>query len=92
MIGKIFAWLLGLALFNFALFTVCFFWTEISKVIVTSKGMLVALLLALVLTIPLAILHYLEYRRKETYRKLRIRQKIEAAQQQAQQKEIGIDF
>jgi hypothetical protein len=92
MIGKIFAWLLGLALFNFALFTVCFFWTEISKVIITSKGMILALLLALCLSVPLVILHYLEYRKKLTYRKLRIRQKVEAAQQQAQQKEIGIDF
>ncbi|MGD0235512.1 MAG: hypothetical protein ABSC55_13370 [Syntrophorhabdales bacterium] len=88
MVGKIFAWLLGVALFNFALFVVCFFWTEISKVIITSTGMLLALLLVACLSIPLAIIHYLEYRKKEGYRKLRIKQKVEASQQ----KEIGIDF
>jgi hypothetical protein len=89
MVGKIFAWLLGLALFNFAVFTVCFFWTEISKVIITPKGMLLAILLAACLSIPLGIIHYFEYRKKEDYKKLKIRQKVEAA---AQQKEIGIDF
>jgi hypothetical protein len=88
MVGKIFAWLLGLALFNFALFSVCFFWAEIAKVIITRQGMLLALLLAACLCIPLAIIHYVQYRKKEDYRKLRIRQKVEATQQ----KEIGIDF
>ena len=88
MVGKIFAWLLGLALFNFALFTVCFFWTEISKVILTSTGMFLALLLALCLSVPLALIHYAGYRKKEGYRKLRIKQKVEASQQ----KDIGIDF
>jgi hypothetical protein len=88
MVGKIFAWLLGLALFNFALFTVCFFWTEISKLIITRTGLLLALLLALCLSVPLGIIHYGEYRKKEGYRKLKMRQQVEASQQ----KEIGIDF
>ena len=88
MVGKIFAWLLGLALFNFALFSVCFFWSEISKVVITPTGMVLALLLALCFSIPLGIIHYVEYRKKEGYRKLRIKQKVEASQQ----KEIGIDF
>jgi len=92
MVGKIFAWLLGLALFNFALFSVCFFWTELGKLIITTKGMVLALLLATLLCIPLAIIHYVEYRKKEGYRKLRMRQRVEAAAQQGQQKEIGIDF
>ncbi len=89
MIGKILAWLFGLALFNFALFSVCFFWAEINRRIVTVTGMVVALLIALCLSIPLAIIHYLEYRKKEDYKKLILRQKVEAA---VQQKEIGIDF
>ena len=88
MIGKILAWLFGLALFNFALFCVCFFWTEISRVIITRQGMLLALLLALCLFIPLVITHYLQYRKKEDYRKQRIKQKVEASQQ----RDIGIDF
>ncbi len=88
MVGKVFAWLLGLALFNFALFTVCFFWNEIGALIITRRGMLLALLLATCLAIPLAILHYFEYRKREDYRRLKIRQKVEAVQQ----KEIGIDF
>ena len=88
MVRKIFAWLLGLALFNFVLFTVCFFWTEISKVVITPTGMFLALLLVLCLAIPLGIIQYVEYRKKEGYRKLRIRQKVEASQQ----KDIGIDF
>lgn len=88
MVGNILAWLLGLALFNFALFSVCFFWTEIAKVIITPQGMLLALLLAACFCIPLAIIHYVHYRKKEDYRKQRIRQKVEAVQQ----KEIGIDF
>jgi hypothetical protein len=88
MVGKILALLLGLALFNVALMTVCFFWTEISKLIITPSGMLLALLLALGLSVPLLIIQYLQYRKKEGYRKLRMRQKVEAAQQ----KEVGIDF
>ncbi len=88
MVGKIFAWLLGLALFNFALFIVCFFWAEISKVLITSTGMVLALLLAASLSIPLALIHYVEYRKKEGYRKLRIKQKVEASQQ----RDIGIDL
>jgi membrane protein CcdC involved in cytochrome C biogenesis len=87
-VGKIFAWLLGLALFNFVLFTVCFFWTEIAKVIITPQGMGLALLVAACFCVPLAIIHYVQYRKKEDYRKLRIRQKVDAIQQ----KEIGIDF
>ena len=92
MIRRLLAWLLGLALFNFALFTVCFFWTDISKVVITPTGLFLALLLVLCLSIPLGIIHYVEYRKKEDWRKQRIRQKVEAAQQQAQQKDIGIDF
>ena len=88
MIGKIFAWLLGLALFNFALFTVCFFWTEINRVIITPTGMLLGLLLALCFSVPLGLIRYFEYRKREGYRKLRIKQQVEASQQ----KEIGIDF
>jgi hypothetical protein len=88
MVRKIFALLLGLALFNFALFTVCFFWTEIAKVIITPTGMLLALLLAACFSIPLAIIHYVEYRKKEGVRKQRMKQMVEASQQ----KEIGIDF
>lgn len=81
MVGKIFAWLLGMALFNFALFTVCFFWAEISKVIITPRGMFLALLLAVCLAIPLAIIHFVEYRKKEGVRKQRIKQRVEASQQ-----------
>jgi hypothetical protein len=88
MVGKIFAWLLGLALFNFGLFTVCFFWTEINRLVITPRGMFLALLLAACLAVPLAIIHYVEHRKKEDYRKLRLRQKVDATQQ----KEIGIDF
>jgi len=88
MVSKVFAFLLGLALFNFALFTVCFFWAEIAKVVITPAGMLLALLLAACLCVPLAIIHYVQYRKKEDYRKLRIRQRVDAVQQ----KEIGIDF
>ncbi len=88
MVRTILAWLLGLALFNFALFSVCFFWTEMRKLIVTPTGMLLALLLALCFAIPLATIHYVEYRKKEDYRKQRLKQKVEASQQ----KEIGIDF
>jgi hypothetical protein len=88
MVGKIFAWLLGLALFNFALFTVCFFWAEIGRLIITPTGMILALLLALGLSVPLGMIHYAEYRKKEGYRKLKMRQQVEASQQ----KEIGIDF
>ncbi len=87
--GKIFAWLLGVALFNFALFTVCFFWTELNKIVFTRTGMVLVLTLSALLCIPLAVIHYLEQRKKEGYRKMRMRQKIEAA---AEQKEIGIDF
>ncbi len=92
MIRKILAWLLGVALFNFALFTICFFWTEISRRLITTTGMIVAMLTALSLSIPLGIINHMEQRKKEDYRKLRIRQKIEAAAQQAQQKQIGIDY
>jgi hypothetical protein len=88
MVRTILAWLLGLALFNFCLFTVCFFWTDISKVVITPTGMFLALLLVLCLTIPLGIIRYVDYRKKEGYRKLRIKQKVEASQQ----KQIGIDF
>ncbi len=92
MVGKIFAWLLGLALFNFALFTVCFFWAEINKYLITTRGMVIALLIAFCLFIPLGLIHYSEYRKKEGSRKLRIKQRVEAAALQSQQKEIGIDF
>ena len=92
MLGKIFAWLLSLALFNFALFSVCFFWSDISMVIITPRGMFLALLPVACLAIPLAIIRYVEYRKKEDGRKhdrkQRLRQKVEALQQ----KEIGIDF
>ena len=88
MVRKVFAWLLGLALFNFALFAVCFFWTEISRVLITRQGMFLALMLALCFFIPLAIIHYVEYRKKEEYRKQRMKQRVEASQQ----KDIGIDF
>jgi membrane protein implicated in regulation of membrane protease activity len=92
MVGKIFALLLGLALFNFAVFTVCFFWSEISMVVITPHAMFLALLPVVCLAIPLAIMRYVEYRKKEddrrNDRKQRLRQKVEAVQQ----KEIGIDF
>jgi hypothetical protein len=50
--------------------------------------MVLALLVAACFCVPLAIIHYVQYRKKEDYRKLRIRQKVDAIQQ----KEIGIDF
>jgi hypothetical protein len=88
MVGKIFASLLGLALINFVLFAVCFFWAEISTVIITPQGMFLAFLLAVGLAISLAVIHYIEYRKKEVFRKQRIRQKVDAFQK----KDVGIDF
>ena len=89
MVGTIFAWLIGLALFNFAVFTVCWFWTDISRVLITPLGMYLALLLAACFAVPLAIIHYVGYRKKEGYRKQMIKQKVEASRQQ---KDIGLDF
>jgi hypothetical protein len=92
MIRTILSWLLGLALFNFILFVICFFWDTIKGVLVTPYGMFLAFLLIVCVVTPVAVPRIIEYRKKEGLRKdiqlRKIRQELEAGQR----KEIGIDF
>jgi hypothetical protein len=45
MVRTVLAWFLGVALFNFILFVICFFWETIRSVLVTPYGMFLAFLL-----------------------------------------------
>jgi hypothetical protein len=92
MVRTVLAWFLGVALFNFILFVICFFWETIRSVLVTPYGMFLAFLLIVCVVTPVTVPRIIEYRKKEARRKhmhhQRIRQEVEAVQR----KEIGIDF
>jgi hypothetical protein len=92
MVRKILAWMLAAALFNFILFTVCFFWHEIHKVVATTEGLFFAFVIIAGLLVPLTIRKYTEHRKREEVRKHvklnKVRHEVEAQVR----KEVGIDF
>jgi hypothetical protein len=92
MVRTVLAWLLGVTLFNFVLFVICFYWEVIKGVLGTPYGMFLAFLLIACVVTPVAVPRIINYRKKEGLRKQiqhhKIRQDLEAGQR----KEIGIDF
>ena len=92
MVRTVFAWLLGVALFNFVLFVICFYWEVIKGVLVTPYGMFLSFLLIICLVTPVAVPRIIEYRKKEGLRKQVQHQKIRQEVEAVQRKEIGIDF
>ena len=92
MVRTVLAGLLGVTLFNFILFVICFFWEVIKGVLVTPYGMFLAFLLIVCVLTPVAVPRIIEYRKKEGLRKQVQHQKIRQEVEAVQRKEIGIDF
>ena len=92
MVRKILSWMLGLALFNFILFVVCFFWYDIRKMVTTPEGVFFAFVIIAGLLTPLTIRKYTEYRKREEVRKQVKLNKVRHEVQTQVRKEIGIDF
>lgn len=92
MVRKILAWMFGVALFNFILFTICFFWQEIHKVVATPEGLFFAFVIIASLVTPITYRKYVEQRKREQIRKHVNLNKVKHEVDAQVRKEVGIDF